>query len=53
MDLKPFKITALPFAQSSVEAEYIEYGKDEDDAMQNFVKRYPAYRIKSVEETLV
>ena len=53
MDLKPFKIIALPFAQSSVEAEYIEYGTDETNAMENFMKRYPAYRIKSVEETLV
>ena len=53
MELKPYKITALPFAQSSAEAEYIEYGTDENNAMENFMKRYPAYRIKSVEETLV
>jgi hypothetical protein len=53
MDLKPFKVVALPFPQSSEEAEFVEYGTDEDDAMEKFMKRYPAYRIKSVEETLV
>lgn len=50
MLLLKFKITAMPFPQSDVTAEFYEYGKDEDDAMEKFEKRYPAFRIKEVEE---
>jgi hypothetical protein len=50
MELKSFKIVACPFPQSDVTAEYVEYGKDEEDALTQFRSQYPAFRVKSVEE---
>jgi hypothetical protein len=52
MELKAFKVTALIFPQSSLTAEYIIYGRDENDAITNFERQYPSYCVKSVEETL-
>lgn len=49
MELNKYKITALPFPQSDVTAEFYEYAKDEDDALEKFSKRYPSFRVKSVE----
>ena len=51
MLLKKYKIAAMPFPQSDLTAEFFEYAKDEDDALEKFERRYPAYRVKSVEET--
>jgi len=51
MLLNKYKITAMPFPQSDVTAEFYEYAKDEDDALEKFEKRYPAFRVKSVEES--
>ena len=48
MELKRFTITALPFPQSDAEAEFVEYALDEDDALEKFEKRYPAFRVKEV-----
>jgi hypothetical protein len=50
MDLKPYKITALPFQQSDVEAEFTEYAISDEQALRNFEKRYPTYRVKEVKE---
>jgi hypothetical protein len=51
MLLNKYKITAMPFPQSDVTAEFYEYAESEEDAMEKFEKRYPAFRVKSVEET--
>ena len=50
MELFLYKITALPFAQSDVEADYTEYAVDEDTAYTQFMKRYPSMRIKEIRE---
>jgi hypothetical protein len=50
MELKPYKIVAMPFAQSDATAEYTEYAISEDQALRNFERRYPAYRVKEVRE---
>jgi hypothetical protein len=50
MELKPFRIIAMPFAQSTVEAEFTEYAVDEDAAFKQFEQRYPLFRIKEVRE---
>jgi len=51
MNLKPFKITACPFPMSDATAEYTEYAKDEDAALDQFTKRYPLFRVKEVRES--
>jgi len=48
MELKPFLIVALPFAQSDLSAEFTEFGMDEEDALKQFRARYPAFRVKEV-----
>jgi hypothetical protein len=50
MLFKKFKITAMPFPQSDLTAEFFEWASDEDGALEQFEKRYPAYRVKEVEE---
>ncbi len=50
MELKKYIVTALPFPQSDAEAEFSEYARDEDHALAQFEKRYPAFRVKGVRE---
>lgn len=50
MEMKAFKIVACPFPQSDATAEYVEYGKDEDDALTQFRTQNPLFRVKSIEE---
>lgn len=52
MLLNKYKITAMPFPQSDVTAEFFEYAEDEDTAMSDFQKLYPAFRIKEVEVSM-
>ena len=49
MQLNKFKITACPFPQSDLTAEFFEYAENEEDALSKFEKRYPAFRVKEVE----
>jgi hypothetical protein len=51
MLLNKYKITAMPFPQSDLTAEFFEYAESEEDALQKFEKRYPAFRVKEVEES--
>jgi len=48
MELKPFLIVYLPFPDSDLKSERVEYGKDEEDAQKKFEARYPAWRVKEV-----
>jgi hypothetical protein len=50
MELKPYRIVAMPFAQSDATAEYTEFGVDEEDALKQFEVRNPLLRVKSVTE---
>jgi hypothetical protein len=50
MELRPFIIVALPFANSTLTSEYTIYAKSEDDALEQFQKRYPAWQVKEVRE---
>jgi hypothetical protein len=47
--LLEFKIVACPFAYSDLTSEYTEYGKNEDDALQQFRLKYPLFRVVRVE----
>ena len=49
MQLIKYKIVAMPFMQSDATAEFFEYAESEEQAFENFSKRYPAFRVKSVE----
>lgn len=49
MTLIRYRITALPFAMSDATSEYFEYAENEEMALEQFVKRYPAWRVKEVE----
>jgi hypothetical protein len=51
MLLTKYKIVAMPFPQSDATAEFFEYATDENDALDRFTKRYPSFRVKSVEES--
>jgi hypothetical protein len=48
--MKAFKIIACPFPHSDATSEYVEYGKDEADALKQFRTQYPAFRVKTIEE---
>ena len=50
MDLIKYRIVVLPFPESDMEREYIEYGKDAEDALEQFRTNYPLFRVKSVTE---
>jgi hypothetical protein len=50
MEMLTFKIIAFPFVQSDLTTEYTEYGKDEDDALEQFRSKYPMFRVKSIEQ---
>lgn len=50
MELKEFRIIALPFAQSDLTADFEEYAVDDETALKQFQERYPLFRVKSVTE---
>lgn len=50
MELKEYTIIALPFAQSDLTATFEEFAADESTALDQFEKRYPNFRVKSVTE---
>jgi len=49
MTLNRYRITVLPFPQSDVTSEYFEYAENEEMALEQILKRYPAWRVKEVE----
>jgi hypothetical protein len=50
MNLREYIITACPFPQSDLTATYKEYAPTEEKALDQFAKRYPAYRVREVKE---
>jgi|HubBroStandDraft_1064217.scaffolds.fasta_scaffold235486_2 hypothetical protein len=48
MEFKEFLIVAMPFAQSDLTAEFEEFAADEKTALEQFEKRCPLFRVKSV-----
>lgn len=50
MELKPYTITYCPFSDSDATSTRTEYAENEQQAMDNFEKRFPLWRIKEVKE---
>ena len=48
MELKPFLVVYLPFPDSDLQSERIEYGKNEEDVLKKFETNYPMWRVKEV-----
>jgi hypothetical protein len=43
-----FVVTYLPFSESDLELQTIEYGKDDQEAQKEFEMHHPGLRVKEV-----